>query len=66
MKKIHAYRNEDHTWRVEAIASMWVNGSLEDVIQKIPRAKITIEVLPAELENYELFTLEIKETNHEN
>lgn len=61
MKEIHAYKNKDHTWRVEAIASEWVDGSLTDVVQKIPRAKITIEALNAQEDSYELFTLEIKE-----
>ena len=65
MKTIHAYKNKDNTWRVEAIASAWVDGSLADVIQKIPRAKITIEALLEKEEKYELFTLEIKENQHE-
>ena len=61
MKAIHAYRNKDHTWRVEMIGSAWVDDSLTDVVEKIPRAKITIEVLPTNEDSYELFTLKIKE-----
>ena len=45
MKEIHAYRNEDGTYRVEGIGWAMDDGILRDVAVNVPRAKITIEPL---------------------
>jgi hypothetical protein len=46
MKEIHAYRNEDGTYRIRAICDdICCNDQWHHVLQDIPRAKIQIEAL---------------------
>ena len=45
MKEIHAYLNEDGTYRVEGIGWSMYNDVLRDVVVNASRAKITIEPL---------------------
>lgn len=45
MKEIHAYRNEDGTYRVEGIGCAMDDGKLSDVSFNMPRTRITIEPL---------------------
>jgi hypothetical protein len=45
MKEIHAYLNEDGTYRIEGIGCAMDDGKLKDASFNVPRAKITIEPL---------------------
>lgn len=60
MKEIHAYRNEDGTYRVEGIGYTTDNGAPKEVTVKIPRAKIDIEAL-ADIGTNEIYSIELKE-----
>ncbi len=58
MKEIHAYRNEDGTYRVEGIAYTMYDGELREVLIKIPRATIDYKPFTQE-EDGTLYTIEI-------
>ncbi len=45
MKEMHAYINEDGTYRVEYVGYVTDNGEPKEVVVEIPRAKLTIEPL---------------------
>ncbi len=60
MKEIHAYINEDGTYRVEGIGYVTDNGELKEVAVKISRAKIAVEAL-VEKSSGEIFSIEAKE-----
>ena len=45
MKEIHAYLNEDGTYRVEGVGWAMDDGKLKDVFFNVSRAKIAIEPL---------------------
>lgn len=62
MKEIHAYRNDDGTYRFEGIGETYDNGKLVNVIIKAARAKISVEAL-AVPDSAELYTATIKEEN---
>lgn len=64
MKEIHAYKNEDGTYRIEGVSAMTDHGELKDVIIQIPRADLNINVLKSD-NSKELFTLTVKENNNE-
>ena len=59
MKEIHAYLNEDGTYRVEGIGLTTENGILRDVAFDISRAKITI--IPLADANGELMSMTVEE-----
>jgi hypothetical protein len=60
MKEIHAYRNEDGTYRVEGIGLAMDNGVSKEVTVRIPRAKIDVEAL-ATKDSGEICSIEVKE-----
>ena len=60
MKEIHAYRNEDGTYRVKGIGCAMDNGVPTDVTVRIPRARIDIEALAVE-GSKEICSVEVKE-----
>lgn len=60
MKEIHAYRNDDGTYRVEGIGLAMDNGVSKEVTIKIPRAKIDVEALAVE-GSKEIYSVEVKE-----
>ena len=62
MKEIHAYKNDDGTYRLEGIGETYYNGKLIDVVIKAVRAKISVEAL-AVPDSAELYTATIKEEN---
>ena len=64
MKEIHAYRNEDGTYRVEGIGCAMDNGASKDVTVRIPRAKIDVEALVSKGSG-EIYLVEVKENNNE-
>lgn len=45
MKEIHAYRNEDGTYRLECIAETYIGGELMEAKVVYGRAKLTIDAL---------------------
>lgn len=59
MKEIHAYRNEDGTYRVEGIVRVADNEEVRDAAFNISRAKITIS--PLADANGELMSLTAEE-----
>lgn len=62
MKEIHAYNNNDGTYRLEGIGQAYENCELVDVYFKAARAKISVEVL-AEPSSGELYTVTVEEEN---
>ena len=62
MKEIHAYRNEDGTYRVETDGCVMDNGELKEIIYNIPRAKMTVEPL-VEICSGEIYSITVKENN---
>jgi hypothetical protein len=60
MKEIHAYRNEDDTYRVEGIGYAMDNGVSKEVAVRIPRAKIDVEAL-VNKDSGEIYLVEVKE-----
>jgi hypothetical protein len=59
MKEIHAYRNEDGTYRIRAICDDALYGDQWcHVAQDIPRAKIHIEAL-ADYSSGKIFDIEV-------
>ena len=46
MKEIHAYRNEDGTYRLECIADTKIDGELREVQVVYARARLNIDALP--------------------
>ena len=60
MKEIHAYRNEDGTYRVEGIGCAMDNGVSKEVVIIIPRAKVDVEALVVE-GSKEIYSIEVKE-----
>lgn len=65
MKEIHAYINEDGTYRVEGVGYATDNGELREVAVIIPRAKIDIEALAAQ-DSGKIYSIEVKESSNEN
>lgn len=45
MKEVHAYINDDGTYRIDVIGEVCINGELIDACAEIPRAKLSIECL---------------------
>lgn len=62
MKEIHAYKNDDGTYRIEAICRTCCEGKMVDVHMKAARAKISVDYL-VEPSSEELYTVTIKENN---
>lgn len=60
MKEIHAYRNEDGTYRVEGIGYAMDSGVSKEVTVRIPRAKIDVEALTVK-DSCEIYSVEVKE-----
>ena len=60
MKEIHAYINEDGTYRVETDGCVMDSGELKEIILNIPRAKITVEPL-VEVDTGEIYSVTVKE-----
>lgn len=60
MKEIHAYLNEDGTYRIEGIEYAIDNGISKEVVVRIPRAKVDVEALVGEDSN-EIYSIEVKE-----
>ena len=60
MKEIHAYLNDDDTYRIEGIGQAYDNGELVDVTIKAARAKISVDVL-VEPSSGELYTVIVQE-----
>jgi hypothetical protein len=60
MKEIHAYLNDDGTYRVEAVCQCDNNGELVDATLKAARAIINIDVL-TDMSSKEIYTLIIEE-----
>lgn len=61
MKEIHAYKNDDGTYRVEGVGETVYNGKTIDVIIKAARARIDMEVLAELSPDKTLYTVDIKE-----
>ena len=60
LKEIHAYKNEDGTFRIHTIGEENVCDQPHIIKGMIPRAKLTIEAL-TEQSTDEIFTLEVKD-----
>ena len=60
MKEIHAYKNDDGTYRIEGVGQAYDNGEIRDVVFKAVRAKINIDVL-VEPSSRELYTVMVEE-----
>ncbi len=60
MREIHAYINEDGTYRVDGIGSAMENGELKEVVVQIPRANVTVDALIKE-DTGEIFSITVKE-----
>ena len=60
MKEIHAYRNKDGTYRVEAIGEVLDGNGVRDVVVKAACAKISIDVLMVP-DSGELYTVIMEE-----
>ena len=61
MKEIHAYLNNDGTYRVEGVGETVYNGKTIDVIIKAARARIDMEVLAEFSQDNTLYTAIIEE-----
>ena len=61
MKEIHAYRNEDGTYRVEGIACVIDNGEIKEAVFKAPRAELTVKPFTQADDEVILFSCEVKE-----
>ena len=63
MREIHAYENEDGTFRVDIRESViyFVDNikQQEDTLIKIPRAKISLDIFRDNTEENTLFTMEL-------
>ena len=68
MRELHAYENEDGTFRVDIRESViyFVDNikQQEDTLIKIPRAKISLDIFRDNTEENTLFTMEL--TNFKN
>jgi hypothetical protein len=64
MKEIHAYLNEDGTYRVEVVGCAIANGELKEITYECPRAKITVEPLAA-IGSDEICTIIVKENSND-
>ena len=60
MKEIHAYLNEDGTYRVEVVGCAMESGELKEVVIQIPHASVTVDALTKE-DTDELFSITVKE-----
>ena len=65
MRELHAYENEDGTFRVDIRESViyFVDNikQQEDTLIKIPRAKISLDIFRDNTEENTLFTMELKD-----
>ena len=63
MREIHAYENEDGTFRVDMRENVvyFVNNikQQKDTLIKIPRAKISLDIFRDNTEENTLFTMEL-------
>ena len=63
MRELHAYENEDGTFRVDICESViyFVDNikQQEDTLIKIPRAKISLDIFRDNTEENTLFTMEL-------
>ena len=63
MRELHAYENEDGTFRVDIRESViyFVDNikQQEDTLIKIPRAKISLDIFRDNTEENTLFTMEL-------
>ena len=64
MKEIHAYLNEDGTYRIEGIGYAMDNGVSKEVAVKIPRARIDVEAL-AHKDSGEIYSVLVKESDND-
>lgn len=51
MKEIHAYLNDDGTYRLECIADAYIDGELMEAKIMYERAKLIIDALPGSSSN---------------
>ena len=65
MKEIHAYRNEDGTYRIKAIGEIHDGYKLNEVVIQAARANIDIEVLYEISPKRELYTISVEENDDE-
>lgn len=61
MKEIHAYRNEDGTYRIKAIGEIHDGYQLNEVVINAARARIDMEILAELSPDKTLYAVEIKE-----
>ena len=67
MKEIHAYLNDDGTYRVEAVGECYDgSGNKFNNIIKAARVKINMEVLAELSPDKTLYTIEIEDEKNEN
>ena len=68
MRELHAYENEDGTFRVDIRESViyFVDNikQQEDTLIKIPRAKISLDIFRDNTEENTLFTMELTDNKN--
>ena len=65
MKEIHAYRNEDGTYRIKAIGEIHDGYQLNEVVITASRARIDMKILAEFPPKRILYTVEMEENNNE-
>jgi hypothetical protein len=63
MKEMHAYRNDDGTYRIEAIGEIHDGYKLSEVTIKAARARIDMEILADLSPDKTLYTIDVKEND---
>lgn len=63
MKEIHAYRNEDGTYRIKAIGEIHDGYNLKEVVIEAARARIYMEILAELSPDKTLYTIEVEEND---
>lgn len=61
MKEIHAYRNEDGTYRIKTIGEIHDGYQLNEVVITAARARIDMEILAELPPKRMLYTVEVEE-----
>lgn len=61
MKEIHAYKNEDGTYRIKAIGEIHDGYKLNEVVIQAARARIDMEILAEVSPDKTLYTVEIED-----
>lgn len=64
MKEMHAYQNEDGTYRVSYIGYATANGELKEVKIELPRARLTVEAFP-EVSSDTIFSVIVNDDSEE-